>query len=126
MHFTVTDTGVETDFPYGNLQISGDEEKGYRPFQLMIASIASCSGFVYKRILEKQRMKIDSIEIKAEVERNEKEANRLEKISLAFIVEGEELDLKKLENALTIARNNCGMVRSVEDAITIVETVTIK
>src|SRR5699024_787705 len=106
MHFTVTDTGVETDFPYGNLQISGDEEKGYRPFQLMIASIASCSGFVYKRILEKQRMKIDSIEIKAEVERNEKEANRLEKISLAFIVEGEELDLKKLENALTIARNN--------------------
>lgn len=126
MHFTVTDTGVETDFPYGNLQISGDEEKGYRPFQLMIASIASCSGFVYKRILEKQRMKIDSIEIKAEVERNEKEANRIEKISLAFIVEGEELDLKKLENALTIARNNCGMVRSVEDAITIVETVTIK
>lgn len=125
MELNFTDTGAKTVADYGELIISGDETKGFRPFQLMVASIASCSGFVLKQILEKQRIEIDSLSVQTSVERNEADANKIEKITLHYIIKGTDLDRDRMDKNLALSRKNCSMVRSVETSIKIIETIEI-
>ncbi|MFD1360738.1 OsmC family protein [Lentibacillus salinarum] len=122
MHFYGKEEGIRIDLDYGQLDISGDEAFGFRPFQLMIASIAGCSASVFRKILKKQRIDIEDLQVTADVERNSDVANRIEKISLHFIIKGYHLDDDKLYKNLEVARKNCSMVRSVEDSITIEES----
>src|SRR5690625_1255964 len=126
MKFYFKENNVQTELEYGELVISGNEEYGFRPFQLMVSSIVSCSGSVFKQILSKQRIEIESLEISADVKRNADEANRIEQIDLTFIVKGSELNQAKLDKSLAIARKNCAMVRSIEDSIKINETLQIE
>lgn len=126
MEFQIKEGFVETELDFGKLTISPNDTEGFRPFQLMIASITSCSGMVFKKILKKQRIEIDQLSIHSEIERNESEANRIEKLSLEFIVQGSDLNKDKLMKSLAIARKNCAMIRSVEASIQIEETITIK
>lgn len=94
MQFHFKENQVEASLQFGNLVISGDEQYGYRPYELLISSIAGCSGLVFKRIVTKQRLEIESLVIEAEVERNKNEANRVEKITLHFKVRGQNLNEK--------------------------------
>lgn len=112
---------MRAELPYGEIDISGNEDYGYRPFQLMVASIAGCSASVFRKILEKQRTEIADLQVHAEVERNSEEANRIEKITLKYTVKGRRLDPEKLYKNMEIARKNCSMIRSVEGSITIEE-----
>src|SRR5690625_4747162 len=126
MKFYFKENNVQTELEYGELVISGNEEYGFRPFQLMVSSIVSCSGSVFKQILGKQRIELESLEITADVKRNPEEANRIEQIDLTFIVKGSALHQEKLDKSLAIARKNCAMVRSVEGSIEINEVIQIE
>ncbi|GAQ17223.1 peroxiredoxin [Oceanobacillus picturae] len=121
MDFYLKESGMRAELPYGEIDISGNEDYGYRPFQLMVASIAGCSASVFRKILEKQRTEIADLQVHAEVERNPEEANRIEKITLKYTVKGRQLDPEKLYKNMEIARKNCSMIRSVEGSITIEE-----
>lgn len=125
MKFEFHESKVTTELGFGKLNISGDDTRGFRPFQLLVSSVAACSGAVFKRVLEKKRIEYDSLTIAAEVERNEKQANRIEKIQLVFKVSGNNLDLEQLEKSLAISSRNCAMVRSVQDSIDIQEAIEI-
>jgi putative redox protein len=122
MEFKMQEGGFYSDLAYGKLEVSGNEEYGFRPFQLLVSSIAVCSGGVLRKVLEKMRIEFDDIHIKADVVRNEDEANRVEEISLHFTIQGEKLDEKKIEKAMKLTRKNCSMVQSVQDSIKIEET----
>ena len=91
--------GFESNFEFGELKISGQSEYGYRPFQLMISSIAGCSGGVLRNILKKMRLPYEDITIEAEVTRNEEIANRIEKIHLIYTIKAEDISQKKAEKA---------------------------
>jgi putative redox protein len=122
MEFKMQEGGFYSDLAYGKLEVSGNEEYGFRPFQLLVSSVAVCSGGVLRKVLEKMRIKFDDIQIKADIVRNEDEANRVEEISLHFTIKGEKLDEKKIEKAMKLTRKNCSMVQSVQDSIKIEET----
>ncbi|WP_042225020.1 OsmC family protein [Oceanobacillus manasiensis] len=123
MIFQLKENGMRADLSYGELDISGNEDYGYRPFQLMVASIAGCSASVFQKILEKQRTEIVDLQVHAEVERNPEEANRIEKILLKYVIKGRRLDPDKLYKNMEVARRNCSMIRSVENSITIEEQI---
>ena len=123
MEFYMKENGMHTKFGYGELDISSDDTKGFRPFQLMVASIAGCSASVFRKILAKQRIEIAELQIVADVKRDPDEANRIKDITLNFVVKGDHLDQTKMEKNLKLARKNCSMVRSVEDSINITETI---
>lgn len=125
LKYVFNENNFEANFKSGRLHISGDEEYGIRPFQLLVSSIASCSGLVFSKILSKQRIAFESLEIEAEVERNPDLANKIEKISLFFKVTGKDLNEKRLLKNLSISRKNCSMVRSVEESILIEENLEI-
>ncbi|MBF0707002.1 OsmC family protein [Alkalihalobacillus hwajinpoensis] len=118
------ETGFTADFEYGTLHISGDEQFGFRPYQLLVSSIAVCSGGVLRQILDKKRMDYEDIQIKADVTRNEKEANRVEEIHLHFTLVGE-LNEQKVERALELTKKHCSMAQSVLGSIELKETFEI-
>ncbi len=127
MEFNIKkEAGFTTNFPYGELHIAGDEEYGFRPYQLMVSSIAVCSGGVLRKILEKKRIAFSDLRIQADVTRNDEKAGRIEKIHLHYIITGEDLPLDKIEKSIELARKNCSMLQSVIDSIEVTETFEIK
>ena len=126
MKFTMTENGFETETAFGQLTISGNEDYGFRPYQLLVSSIAVCSGGVLRNILEKMRMPADNVTIEVkEVLRNPEIANRLEKIHLHFIIEGAHIDESKMEKVFELTTKNCSMIQSVIDSIEIIKTYEI-
>ena len=125
MEFKMKEGGFTTNLEYGELHISGNEEYGFRPYQLLVSSVAVCSGGVLRKVLERMRMEFTDIKVNTEVERNEKEANRVEKIHMHFTITGD-LKEEKVKKALEVTRRNCSMVQSVKDSIEITESFEIK
>ena len=123
--FTMTEYGFRTGFDYGQLKISGDEHRGFRPYQLMTASIACGSSGVLRKILHKQRMKIDDLKIRTEVTREDANPKRIKKIHLHFVIFGRDLDPKKIQKAVDLGHKYCSMVQSVKDSIKITESFEI-
>ncbi|WP_062352987.1 OsmC family protein [Bacillus kwashiorkori] len=121
MKYIMKENGFYTELPYGPLHISSTDEHGFRPYQLLVSSIAVCSGGVLRKVLEKMRLPFEDIQMETEVERNPEHANRIEGIQLHFIIKGN-VDETKVQKALHVARKNCAMVQSVEGSINIVET----
>ncbi|WP_223702598.1 OsmC family protein [Sutcliffiella deserti] len=125
MEFKMKEVGFTTNLEYGELHVAGDEQHGFRPFQLMVSSIVVCSGGVLRSILKKKRMEVEDISITADVTRNAEEANRLEKIHIHYVIKGKNLAETKIEQAIELARKNCPMVQSVKDSIEVTETFEI-
>lgn len=119
------DVGFYTETSFGRLDVAGDDAHGFRPYQLLVSSIAVCSGGVFRKVLEKMRMEIKDIHIKADADRVEAEANRVSRITVHFRIEGKNLDEKKIEKAMVLTRKNCSMVQSVIGSIEVEETFEI-
>ncbi|MGE6489317.1 OsmC family protein [Paenisporosarcina sp. NPDC076898] len=123
MKYVMTEHGLETELEFGKLTISGDETKGFRPYQLLVSSLVGCSGGVLRKVCEKMRMPIEDMEIEVlEVLRNPEEASRLEKVHIHFKLRGNQLEEAKVEKAMILTKKNCSMVRSVDQSIEVVET----
>lgn len=125
MEFKMKEVGFYTETMNGRLDVAGDENHGFRPFQLLVSSVAVCSGGVLRKILEKKRLSYEEIHIKAEVERNPEVADRIEKIHLHFIVKGLEIEENQMEKIMVLTRKNCSMVQSVIGSIEVEETFEI-
>jgi putative redox protein len=118
----MTEKGFETTVEYGTLQISGNKEYGFRPYQLLVSSIAVCSGGVLRKVLERMRLEYVDIAVQAKVTRTEEESNRISDLHLHFVITGSQLPQAKVEKALAVARKNCSMVQSVKGSIKITES----
>ncbi len=77
-----------------------------------------------RKILDKQRVAYENIEIEADVKRNKANVNEITEIHLHFMLRGVDASDKKIEKALDITRKNCAMVQSVKDSIVVKETFT--
>jgi putative redox protein len=117
--------GFYTELSYGRLSISGDEKNGFLPSELLIASIAGCSGEVLRSILKKMRFHVEEIKIQTTVRKNPDQANRIEEIFLHFIIKGSHLDQAKIKRALQLVKKHCSMVQSVLGSIHVEETFEI-
>ena len=127
MKFEMTENGFETTTAFGQLTISGNEDYGFRPYQLLVSSVAVCSGGVLRNILEKMRMPAENVTIEVkEVLRNPEMANRVEKIHLHFIIKGQHIDESKMDKVFELTKKNCSMVQSIIDSIEVVETYEIR
>lgn len=127
MKFQLQQSGAfEAELQHGKINISSNTEIGFRPVELLVSSIAGCSGGMLKTILGKRRIDFESIEIEAEIERNEKEAYKVTKVALHYIVYGKNLSLTKVQQSLDIAVKNCAIVQSVNNSIEIIETIEVR
>ncbi len=121
MKFTLKENGFTSAFEYGALSISPQTDFGFRPVQLMVASIAGCSGNLFKKVLEKKRIPYKNIEITCEVKRSEEQVSVIEQMDFTYHVYGENLEETKITKSLELAMKNCAMAQSVNSAIVIRE-----
>jgi uncharacterized OsmC-like protein len=121
MEYVMNEHGFETEFEHGLLKTSSNDQYGFRPFQLLISSITTCSGGVLRKVLMKKRIAFDDLKIRVDVTRNPSKVNRIEKIHLHFIIHGRNLNHETIQKALSLAKKNCPMVQSVKDSIEITE-----
>ncbi len=122
MKFSMTEHGFSGDLPFGDLAVSTNEEYGFRPYQLLVASLAVCSAGIIRKVLEKQRMPAEDIQaIVKEIVRVDEEAGRVAKVHLHFLIKGK-IDESKMPRVMELTRKNCSMIRSVENSIEVVET----
>lgn len=125
MKFSINENVINTQFDFDTMTISGDETKGFRPFQLLVSSLVGCSMLVYRRILEKQKIEYEEMYVEADVERSDDQISKVEKVFIHFKIKGKDLNLTKLEKSLNIAKKNCSMVQSVINSIEVIETVEV-
>lgn len=126
MNFSMNEHGFTGHLPFGDLQISSNEEYGFRPYQLLVSSLAICSGGVMRKVFDKMRMSYEDIQIEVkEVVRNDEIAGRVEKVHLHFIITGT-INEEKMPRIMELTRKNCSMVQSVQDSIEIVESFEIR
>ncbi|MFS0753059.1 OsmC family protein [Oceanobacillus sp. 1P07AA] len=126
MKFSMNEYGFQTNLEFGELKVSSQEEYGFRPYQLLVSSVAVCSGSWLRRILTKMRIPFDDITISTTVDRNPEIANQIESIDLLFTISGKDISPSKVEKALAITRKNCAMIQSIEDSIKITESFELK
>ncbi|MGO4889794.1 OsmC family protein [Anaerobacillus sp. MEB173] len=122
MEFKMKEHSFVTEVEFGELEVSGDAQYGYRPYQLLVSAIAVCSGGILRKVLQKKRLSYEDIQIKTEVTRNEAGAQEIEKIHMHFIIKGLEIEEEKMEKILAITEKNCSMVQSVKESIEITES----
>jgi putative redox protein len=74
---------IDTDETFGGF------EQGFRPMDLLLASIAGCMGMDIVSILQKKGGKIDSFSIEITGTKAEKHPRRFTKITVKIICEGD-------------------------------------
>ena len=61
---------------------------GFKPMELLLVSLAGCSGVDVYEILKKKRQEVKDIEIRVEGERRDKHPRIYERIRIKYIVKG--------------------------------------
>ena len=84
---------------------SGGEEAGFKPTELVLYGIASCTGIDVVRILEKQRQKLTSLEIEVKAHQNDSYPKPFHTFEVKFVARGENLDENKLAKAIELSES---------------------
>ncbi len=92
-HIIQTDSSIE----------NGGNNYGFRPMQLILASLGSCSAIDLVSILKKQRQSIEKFKIKVEGEREQDKIPSLWKsIKISFTLDGD-IDVEKAKKAAALS-----------------------
>ncbi len=92
-HIIQTDSSIE----------NGGSNYGFRPMQLILASLGSCSAIDLVSILKKQKQSIEKFKIKVEGEREQDKIPSLWKsIKISFTLDGD-IDVEKAKKAAALS-----------------------
>ncbi len=105
----------------------GGSEDGYKPTELILYSIAGCTGIDVVRILEKQRQKLTSLEIELIAHQGDEYPKPFHTIEVKYIATGTNLDPKKLGLAIAMSESKyCAVSQTVENAGEVVTSYEIR
>jgi putative redox protein len=94
-----TDHEVQIDYipPYG-------EDNGFTPLELLMISLASCSGHTIQLLLQKMGKTIEQLEVLANgTRRMDGHPTIITDIDLQFNLKGDKLDAPSVENAIKMS-----------------------
>lgn len=124
MKYTLENGKIRGSLRFDEIQISPNEQNGYRPFELFISSLVGCSGVLLGNILQKKRKSYKRLDLEASAMRNPDQANRIEQISITAIVQLEKpLSQEQADKIADLVVKNCGMIQSIIESIKITFTV---
>lgn len=120
MQFVYEQERLVGQLSFGELYTSTNPLKGYKPYELLLASLVTCIGALFVTLLQKKRLQFEAVSFTAEGYRNPEMANRIEMIAItahvSFNVEVKAAQLAKLEELVV---KNCGMIQTVIEAMDI-------
>lgn len=105
----------------------GGENTGPPPMQLLLIALGGCTGIDVASILEKKRVRLESMEIKLEAEQAEDYPKVFRRINIEFIFKGKDLKEADLRNAIELSKNKyCSIGAMLEKTAEITYTLIVK
>lgn len=102
----------------GHVVVTDSEGQGFKPPDLLLVSLAGCSGIDTARILEKKRQKVTSIEVKVEKENEPEPPWTIKKIEVEWTVRGKGLKEKAVRDAVHLAEEKyCSVAASLRSEL---------
>jgi putative redox protein len=96
------------------------EWKAAKPSDLLLISLASCAAHDVVLILGRQRQKLANLLVRVEGQQMPKPPHAFTDIQLHFILEGEQLEPKKVERAIQLSRDRyCSVAATIRGVATI-------
>jgi len=89
---------------------AGGNEEGYKPTELLLFGLISCSGVDVVRILEKQRQQLTSLELEAVGEHGDEYPKPMHTIRVKYTARGKDLNPDKLAKAIELSETKYCMV----------------
>jgi len=106
--------------------VDGDSQAATSPVELLLLSAATCSAADVVIILQKQRVKLASLEVAVHGTRRDTEPRRFTAIRFAFAIRGEGVDETKARRAIDLSLEKyCSVIASLAPDIQISYDVTV-
>ena len=107
-------------------QFGGDDD-GFRPLELMLISLAGCTGMDVISILQKKRQDVKGFEVKVHAERAQEHPKVFTSITVEYIVSGNDLDPEAVNRAVELSSTKyCPAQAMLAQAVPITHTITIQ
>lgn len=104
----------------------GGSNAGIRPKELLLLSLAGCTGADVAAILQKKRAVYDKFEINISAESTDTHPKVYTKIHLEYVIWGKEIKEKDFERAIELSQNTyCGVTAMLSKSIEITHTYKI-
>lgn len=105
---------------FGELRTSTDASKGYKPIELLLASLTTCSGSLLVNLLQKKRISFETVSFTTEANRNPERTNRIEVVNIyAHVTFHQEIATSQLVKLEELVMKNCSMIQTMIGAVTI-------
>jgi putative redox protein len=86
------------------LPVVGGNDEGARPKELMLASLAGCTGMDVVSILKKMRVELQYFNIRVEAEMTEEHPKHYTSMHIIYEFKGEGLEPEKLQKAVNLSQ----------------------
>ena len=107
-------------------QNDGDEFGGFKPGELLLTALASCSGIDVANILARQRQQVTGLEIKVKGTQQPDPPWTWVEIELEYIIRGKNLREAQVERAIDLSENKyCSVGASIAGNSKITSSFTI-
>jgi putative redox protein len=104
----------------------GGNDEGARPKELMLASLAGCTGMDVVSILKKMRVEPEYFNIRVEAEMTEEHPKHYTAMHIIYEFKGEGLELEKLQKAVKLSQDQyCGVSTAYRKAMEITYEIII-
>lgn len=98
----------------------GGSDAAIRPKELLLLSLAGCTGSDVTAILQKKRVKLDGFEMNLEADQTEEHPKVYSAIRLEYVFYGKNIKEKDVERAIELSQTKyCGVTAMLEKAVKI-------
>lgn len=94
---------VTTDYPIA----ASHEVAGFKPMELLLVSLAACTGSVVASLLARQHQPVAGVEVEARGQRRDEHPTIFTSIALEFVVRGAGIAPSAVEKAIAQADRLC-------------------
>ena len=99
--------------------INGNDA-GIRPKELLLISLAGCTGMDVASILQKKRVKLDDFKIDITAESTDVHPKVYTKIHLEYVLYGKDIKEKDVERAIELSQTKyCGVTAMLQNSVEI-------
>jgi putative redox protein len=108
------------------LPVSGGNDEGARPKELMLAALAGCTGMDVISILKKMRTEPAFFNVRVEAEMTEEHPKHYTAMHIIYEFKGDGLEMEKLQKAVDLSQDRyCGVSTVYRKALEITYEITV-
>lgn len=125
MHFTGELDGF--NIPLDADAKFGGQNKGVKPKDMILTSLAGCTAMDVLSILRKMRMKPESLSIEASGEYTDEHPKVFSRLHLIYRVKGENIRMDKVEQAVQLSQTKyCGVSAMLRPTVDVTHEIKIE